>query len=174
MRGRYWYVFFALLCLPLQWVWAESVSCRQDTHAISHYPHALIVAHRAMALPDASAHGAAHGDSAMTAMQLSFPGVLQQPLDLPGWEFDLDEEFDIVEQISAPDLDDVAVDSLSCSPLRPDAGYAVTVPDPHEFDLPPCGQVALPDLDDALPLAPLHSPLSAPVFRAYRPPTPRA
>ncbi|MDX3906586.1 MAG: hypothetical protein QHC78_12940 [Pigmentiphaga sp.] len=165
---RNWFVFLVLLCLPIHWVWAESAACRPDVHAPSHYQHARAAAQ----LPPGSFNEAEAVDVVQNSVWQSFSGEPSWPAaEMPGWEFELEEEFDIVEQISEPSWGDVAVDSLSCRLPDQDGGRAGPPPDPHEFDLPLSLMVVAPSLADALFIALQHPPLPAPVFGAYRPPS---
>lgn len=158
LHMRYWFVFFVLLCLPLQWVWAESAACRLQAHAAAGSQHVRVAAHPPMGTGQSVPH-------------LSFAAEPVVRIDLPRWEFELDEEFDIVEQISEPDWSDVAVDNLSCRAPVNENTYGGPPLDSHEFDLPLCVAVVAPPLGDFLFTAPQHPPAPAPVFRAYRPPS---
>ncbi|WP_144389480.1 hypothetical protein [Pigmentiphaga sp. NML080357] len=137
------------------------------------YQHARAAAHFAMAGEQELHDGTLSGDAVQAALQLPFPGetASQPPVEMPGWEFELDEEFDIVEQISEPDWSDVAVDNLSCRLPGNDNTQAGPPPDPHEFDLPLCLAVVAPALADTLFSASQQPPSPAPVFRADRPPS---
>jgi len=109
LHMRHWYVFLVLLFLPLQWVWAESAACQLKAHVVASYQHARVASH----LPVAAGHELHEAPLAGAAVQV----------DMPRWEFELDEEFDIVEQISEPDWGDVAVDDLVCRPPANDNSY---------------------------------------------------
>lgn len=157
LHMRHWYVFLVLLCLPLQWAWAESAACQLKAHVVASYQHARAASH----LPVAAGQELREAPQVGAAVQI----------DMPRWEFELDEEFDIVEQISEPDWGDVAVDDLVCRPPANDNAHGGTPLDPHEFDLPLCVAIAAPVLGDSLFVASQHPPAPAPVFRAYRPPS---
>lgn len=164
MRHRLLLLF--LLLLPLQWVWAGAAACRHEAGAAASQVQSWATGEAPANVPWTAGANAA-------AVALSFldaAPVAAMPA-LPGWEFELYEEFEVVEQISPPDWSDVAIDTFSCRRAANEQLPSAPPPDPHEFDLPLCLVVVAPSLSDARACAVPLQPESAPVFRHDRPPS---
>ena len=173
---RHVFLLFVVLCLPLQWVWASSTSCKTTslTPATSIAQGSSLFVTNALidAIVDRLSLNESDAPKSRLPYSLIAPDVHPILAELARWEADADDKFGILAQIQDPVWDDVTGDNLSCHLRVPENKHSKTqLPDPQEVDIPFALGLTGSSLADILFMATQHPPRNAPVFRAYRPPS---
>lgn len=173
---RHVFLLFVVLCLPLQWVWAGSTSCKTNANVPANAIAQGSTVFISNALIDTVVDRLSAKEADTPQNRLPYSLVVQDihPIlaELARWEADADDKFGILAQIQDPVWDDMAEDNLSCHVRVPESKHSKTqLPDPQEVDIPFALGLNGPMLADTLFMAAQHPPRPAPVFRAYRPPS---